>query len=108
MVSLNWHIICFYNGATTFSIQTLSIITLNINGLFATLSLNDKRHYAECHYAECCILFIAVLNVVMLNVVVLSVMAPLYYIGYTYTENIERTYLFHILHTQIYQINGTL
>ncbi len=81
MVSLNWQIICTCNGATTFSITTLSTMPLSINGLFVTLSLNDKRHYAECHYAECCSLFIVVLSGVMLSVV-----APLYCIGYTYTE----------------------
>jgi hypothetical protein len=38
---------------------TISIMTLSIMGLLATLSINDTRHnsvmsrYAECHYAEC-------------------------------------------------------
>ncbi len=37
---------------------TLSIMTLSIKGLYATLSINDSEHnnalqYAECHYGEC-------------------------------------------------------
>jgi hypothetical protein len=56
---------CPFFGATTFSIMTLSNITLTILGLFVTLSINDIQHnsnmvsvailylYAECRYAEC-------------------------------------------------------
>jgi hypothetical protein len=42
-------------GATTLSITTFSIMTLNIIGLFATLSVNDTQHTQHnsiaCHYA---------------------------------------------------------
>ncbi len=47
---------CCQIGATT-----LSIITLSVNRLFATLSITI--HYVKCHYAECRVLFIAMLNV---------------------------------------------
>jgi hypothetical protein len=62
--------------AMTFSIMTLTIMILSINGLFAKFSIINLSHYAEC-----CILFIVMqiiilLSVFMLNVVVLSVMAP--------------------------------
>jgi hypothetical protein len=51
----------------TFSITTLSIMTVNIT-IFC--------HYAERHYAECRVLFIVMPNVIILSVVVLNVVAP--------------------------------
>jgi len=42
-------------GATTLSIMTVSITTLCKEGLYTTLSINEKLctewHCAECHYA---------------------------------------------------------
>jgi hypothetical protein len=53
-------------------------MTLSIEGLFATLSINYTQHnntmplLQNCHYAECHIVFIVILNVVMLNVIMLK------------------------------------
>jgi len=87
------HLAACFRGITTLSITTLSIVILNIKGLFATI--NDTEHkityQGECRYAECPalitvmlnvgILSVIMLNVVMqsvfmLNVVMLSVLAP--------------------------------
>jgi hypothetical protein len=60
-------------------------MTLSINGLFVTLSLNmtlsirtirTEYHYAECRISFIVMLIVIVLSVVMLNVVMLSVVAP--------------------------------
>ncbi len=51
---------------TTFSIMTLSLTTLNIMGLFATLSMNDKLHYYTQHDGREC-------RYVMLSVIMESV-----------------------------------
>jgi hypothetical protein len=72
------------NGATTFSMTTLSIATpsimrLSIKGLFVTHSIKDFQHRwrcIECHYAEFCNLFIVMLNAIMLNVIMLNVIMP--------------------------------
>jgi hypothetical protein len=56
-------------------------MTLNMKGLFATLSINgiqqtdtqQKTLVIECHYAECRDLFFVMLNVVMLSDVMLKV-----------------------------------
>ncbi len=48
----------------------MSILTLNIKGLYVTLVMTVLCYYAECH-AQCRILFIVILNVVMLGVVAL-------------------------------------
>jgi hypothetical protein len=80
------HGLIYFPGTTTFSITTFSRTTLNIKGLFVTLSINDiqhKRHSAlqKCHYAEFCYFLTVMLNVnmlsvVMLSVVILNVVAP--------------------------------
>jgi len=57
-------------GAKTFSIMTLSIMTLIVIS-FSIMMLFTKRCNAEYHYIEC-----RVLLIVMLNVIMLSVMAP--------------------------------
>jgi hypothetical protein len=61
----------WFSGAATLSVMTFNLMTLSINGSFATLSINDSQHentlyrvplwwvldfictYAECRYAEC-------------------------------------------------------
>jgi hypothetical protein len=70
-------------GAMTFSITTLSTMTLSIKGLFVTLSINDiqhkrhsacqKCHYAEYLYAECQNFLIVMMNVIILSVIMLNV-----------------------------------
>ncbi len=55
-------------GATTFSIMTLSI-----KGLLARLSIRTSCYYAEYRYAECNILFTVMPGVIMLSVVKLFV-----------------------------------
>ncbi len=48
-------------------------MTLSIEGLFVTLSMNTEpnnaQNYAHCHYARTRVLFIAMLNVIILSVV---------------------------------------
>ncbi len=39
-----------YRGATTFSMTTLSIMTLSIKGLFVTLSINDIQHKKDIEH----------------------------------------------------------
>jgi hypothetical protein len=45
-------------NATTLSLTALRIMTLNIKGLYVTLSITMLCHYAECRiffwYAKCC------------------------------------------------------
>ncbi len=69
--------------------MAFSISTLNIKGLFVTLSINDiqhktlsikdidtqlkKCHYAVCPHAECRDFLIFMLSNVMLSVIILSV-----------------------------------
>jgi hypothetical protein len=70
-----------FDGAMTLSIKTFSLITLGVNGLFVTFSINDTQlttlcHYTECHYAKCHVLFIVMLSAVMLGVIVPCVAAP--------------------------------
>jgi hypothetical protein len=60
-------------GATTFSIMTLSITTYSIKGLLAPLSIRTFYYYAEYRYAECNILFTVMPGVIMLSVVKLYV-----------------------------------
>ncbi len=61
----------------------LSIMTLSIMCLFATLSLKDIQHYNtainynECLYAECSVYLIVILNVKMLSVIMLSTLGIL-------------------------------
>jgi hypothetical protein len=72
-----------WQGATTLSITTFSILTPSINGfLHVTLSIKDTElyyalHNAECRCAECRILFIVILSDIILKVIMLSVVAPL-------------------------------
>jgi len=66
---LESHVLGILNGATTFSITTLSI-----NGLFVTLSITIV--YIQCHFAECRDLFIVTLNVITLSYVMLNVVSP--------------------------------
>jgi hypothetical protein len=56
-------------GATTFGIMTLSITTIKIMGLFATLSITTfsiMKLSIVCHYAECRDYLNVMLSVVML------------------------------------------
>ncbi len=56
--------------------MALSIMTLSIMGLFATLRINDTQHNSiECHNAEGHF-FIVLVNVVVLTVVIMIVVAP--------------------------------
>ncbi len=57
-------------GATTLSIMTFSITTLNIKGLLVTFTITTQ------HNDTLIVLNVIMLKVVMLNVVILSVEAP--------------------------------
>ncbi len=56
------------DGATTLSIMTFSILTLNMKGLYSTLSV--AFYLLQCWKSLC--------YVIMLNVVMLSIVAPLW------------------------------
>ncbi len=78
--------IALLRAATTFSIMTLSITTLRMNGISITILSN------ECHYAECPDYLHVMLNVVMLNVIVLNpimldVVMPCLYVDFRYAES---------------------
>ncbi len=60
-------------SVTTPSIISLSLTTLTIKGLFATLSMNDMQHNNTAT-----MLIVFKLNVVMLSVILLSIVAPYY------------------------------
>jgi len=64
------------DGGTTFSITTLSKITLCIIGLIATLSISIQCHYTEGITPSIVLLSVAMLSVVTLNVIMLNVEAP--------------------------------
>jgi hypothetical protein len=64
------------DGATTFITTAFSIMTPSIKGLFVTLSIATRCHYAECRCAECRDILIVMLDVIMLSVIMLSVVAP--------------------------------
>ncbi len=61
------------DGATTLSIMTFSILTLNMKGLYSTLRI--AFYLLQCWKSLC---FVIMLNVVMLSVIMLSVVAPLW------------------------------
>ncbi len=81
--SINCHLQPTSNGATTFSIMTLSIptfstMTLSIKGPLVTHRINNIQHKTlcfECHYAECRYAMSPIL-IVMLNVIMLSLVMP--------------------------------
>jgi hypothetical protein len=60
-------------GATTFSIMTLSIMALSRMGLMATLSINDTRRKNWMSLCWGSRFIIVMLNVIMLSVIRLSV-----------------------------------
>ncbi len=64
-----------YGSATTFSITTLSMMTLNIKGLFATLIIKGTQQNKSTIMLS--VIFIVMLNVIMVSVVMLNVVAPL-------------------------------
>ncbi len=71
----------FFEGATTFSTTTLSLMTLYIKGIpltlnVMTLGIISMDQNAEYNNMVSHFPFI-MLNVVMLNVIMLNVMAPL-------------------------------
>ena len=56
------------------SAMTFSLMTINLKGLFVTLSINDTQHcnsLIKCHYAECRDSSIDMLNVIMPRVAIL-------------------------------------
>ncbi len=65
-------------GATTLSITTFTLMTLNIRGLHVTLSLSDSQHKKQSA-KRCSAIMLSVImlsaSVVMLNVVELIVVA---------------------------------
>ncbi len=66
---------CIWNGATTFSIMTLNIMTLSKTIKKMWHSAHNTTKHIHCLYAEFKAFFV-MLSVVMLNVVLLIVVAP--------------------------------
>jgi hypothetical protein len=74
-----------YGSTTTFSITTLSMMTLNLKGLFATLIIKGTQQNKSTimlsvfmlSIVMLSVIYIIMLNVIMVSVVMLSVVAPL-------------------------------
>ncbi len=74
-----------YGSTTTFSITTLSMMTLNIKGLFATLIIKGTQQNKSTIMLSVfmlsilmlSVIFINMLNVIVVSVVMLNVATPL-------------------------------
>jgi hypothetical protein len=85
---------------------TLSITTLGIKGLVATLSITIICHYAECHYAKCCASFminVIMLSAIMLRVIMLIVVAP-----YGFANCFQTFHFLHLGHQEQYKVIASM